>query len=155
MKRDLQLDYRYDRKWVIIKNPRTQEDRDTIQMKLEQWADPTFPKENCSTVLMTVMKNSRHLLNLTNILRGLNLERAPTLIIDDEGDQASLNTKASVNADAGNAVNEGEASTIYRRITDLQGIFPHLPFCSTQQHHKAICSTASFNSFDTSSTNPN
>ena len=58
MKRDLQLDYRYDRKWVIIKNPRTQEDRDTIQMKLEQWADTTYPKENCSTVLMTVMKES-------------------------------------------------------------------------------------------------
>jgi len=128
MKRDLQLDYRYDRKWVIIKNPRTQEDRDTIQMKLEQWADPTYPKENCSTVLMTVMKNSRHLLNLTNILIGLNLDRVPTLIIDDEGDQASLNTRASVNADAGNAVNEGEASTIYRRINDLRNIFPHHTF---------------------------
>lgn len=128
MKRDLQLDYRHDRKWVIIKNPRTLEDRDTIQMKLEQWADSTFPKENCSTVLMTVMKNSRHLLNLTNILRGLNLYRVPTLIIDDEGDQASLNTRASVNADAGNAVNEGEASTIYRRINDLRSIFPHHTF---------------------------
>lgn len=128
MKRDLQLDYRYDRKWVIIKNPRTQEDRDTIQMKLEQWADPTFSKENCSTVLMTVMKNSRHLLNLTNILRGLALDRVPTLIIDDEGDQASLNTRASVNADAGNAVNEGEASTIYRRISDLRAAFSHHTF---------------------------
>lgn len=128
MKKDLQLDYRYDRKWVIIKNPKTQEDRDTIQMKLEQWADPTFPKENCSTMLMTVMKNSRHLLNLATILRGLNLNRVPTLIIDDEGDQASLNTRASANADAGNAVNEGEASTIYRRITDLRSLFPHHTF---------------------------
>lgn len=128
MKKDLQLDYRYDRKWVIIKNPRTQEDRDTIQMKLEQWADPTFPKENCSTVLMTVMKNSRHLLNLATMFRGLKLNRVPTLIIDDEGDQASLNTRASANADAGNAVNEGEASTIYRRITDLRSLFPHHTF---------------------------
>lgn len=128
MKRDLQIDYRHDRKWVIIKNPRTQEDRDIIQMKLEQWADPTFPKENCSTVLMTVMKYSSHLLNLTNILRGLNLEGVPTLIIDDEGDQASLNTRARANSNAGNAVNEGEASTIYRRITDLRNIFPHHTF---------------------------
>lgn len=128
LRKDLQLDHRYDRKFVVIKNPKEQEERDTIHMKLEQWADPTFPKEDCSTVLMTVMKNSRHLLNLTNILRGLRLNRVPTLIIDDEGDQASLNTRASANANTGAAVNEGEASTIYRRIRDLRSIFPHHTF---------------------------
>ncbi len=128
MKRDLRYDNRFDRKWVIVKNP-TLQDRDTVQMKLDQWADTTFlNKEDCSTILITVMKNSFHLLNLANTFRGLNLNKVPTLIIDDEGDQASLNTRASVNADAGSAVNEGEASTIYRRITDLRGIFSHHTF---------------------------
>lgn len=128
MKKDLRYENRYDRKWTIIKSPRTQEDRDTIQMKLEQWADPTFPKENCSTILMTVMKNSQHLLNLTNILRGTDFTNVPTLVIDDEGDQASLNTRASANANSGVAVNEGEASTIYRRINDMRNVLPHHTF---------------------------
>lgn len=128
MKKDLRYENRFDRKWVIIKNPETQEDRDTIQMKLEQWADPTFPKENCSTILLTVMKNGNRLKNFTNLLKILNLNNVPTLIIDDEGDQASLNTRASVNADAGNPVNEGEVSTIYRRINDLRSVFPHHTF---------------------------
>lgn len=127
MKKDLRYDNRHDRKWVIIKNPNSQ-DRDTLQMKLDQWADTTSDTEDCSTILITVMKNSRHLFNLTNTLRGLNFNKVPTLIIDDEGDQASLNTRASVNADVGNAVNEGEASTIYRRISDLRGVFPHHTF---------------------------
>lgn len=128
MKKDLRYENRYDRKWTIIKSPRTQEDRDTIQMKLEQWADPTFPKENCSTILMTVMKNSQHLLNLTNILRGIDFINVPTLIIDDEGDQASLNTRASANSNSGVGVNEGDVSTIYRRINNLRNVFPHHTF---------------------------
>lgn len=128
MKKDLQIETRFDRKWTIIKNAGTLEDRDTIEMKLEQWADPTFPRENCSTLLITVMKNGTRLNNLTNILRGLNLEGAPTLIIDDESDQASLNTRARANARSGNDVNEGEASTIYRRINELRSVFPHHTF---------------------------
>jgi hypothetical protein len=128
MKKDLRFETRFDRKWTIIKNPGTQEDGDTIQMKLEQWADSTFPKENCSTILLTVMKNGSRLRNLTDLLRTVNLNNVPTLIIDDEGDQASLNTRASANANEGTPVNEGEVSTIYRRINDLRNIFPNHTF---------------------------
>ncbi|HNP77769.1 MAG: Z1 domain-containing protein [Cyclobacteriaceae bacterium] len=128
MKKDLRFDTRFDRKWTIIKNPGSGEDRDTIQMKLEQWADNTFPKENCSTILLTVMKNGSRLRNLTELLRAVNLKGVPTLIIDDEGDQASLNTRGSANANAGVGVNEGDVSTIYRRINDLRNIFPHHTF---------------------------
>jgi len=52
----------------------------------------------------------------------------PTLIIDDESDQASLNTRARANAQAGEDVNEGDASTIYRRINELRGVFLHHTF---------------------------
>lgn len=128
MKTDLRIESRYDRKWTIIKNAKTSEDRDTIEMKLEQWADNTYPKENCSTVLLTVMKNGSHLRNLTQILEGLNLKGVPTLIIDDESDQASLNTRGRTNAREGQGVNEGEASTIYRRINDLRKVFSHHTF---------------------------
>ena len=128
MKKDLRFETRFDRKWTIIKNPGTAEDRDTIQMKLEQWADNTFQIEDCSTILLIVMKNGTRLKNLTDLLRTVNLNNVPTLIIDDEGDQASLNTRASANANAGVGVNEGEASTIYRRINDMRNVLPHHTF---------------------------
>lgn len=127
MKKDLRYETRFDRKWTIIKNP-SAEDRDTIQMKLEQWADKDFPTEDCSTLLLTVMKNGSRLKNLTELLRTVNLNNVPTLIIDDEGDQASLNTRGNSNADAGAGVNEGDVSTIYRRINDMRNVFPHHTF---------------------------
>jgi len=136
MKSDLRIGLRYDRKWTIIKNAETAEDRVTIEMKLEQWTDPTYPKENCSTILLTVMKNGSRLRNLTDLLRGLDLSGVPTLIIDDEGDQASLNTRARANARSGTDVNEGQASTIYRRINELRNVFPHhtlLQYTATPQ----------------------
>ena len=130
MRKDLQIDTRFDRKWTILKNPnpRTNVDKDTIEMKLEQWKDNTYPDDECSTVLITVMKNSSHLRNLTNVLRDIDLTNVPTLIIDDESDQASLNTRARADAREGIDVNEGEASTIYRRINELRSVFPHHTF---------------------------
>jgi hypothetical protein len=136
MRSDLRIDIRYDRKWVIIPNASKSEDRDTIQMKLDQWSDVSYPKERCSTVLITVMKNGNHLRNLADVFRGLDLNKVPTLIIDDESDQASLNTRGRANARAGIGVNEGEASTIYRRINNLRAIFPHhtlLQYTATPQ----------------------
>jgi len=94
LRRDLRLNTRFDRKWTLLQNPSRIEDRETIETTLAQWADPTYQNDRCRTVLITVMKNGSHLRNLTNLLTGLSLEGVPTLIIDDEGDQASLNTRA-------------------------------------------------------------
>ena len=129
LRRDLRLDI--SRKWTLLKNPRGVEKQEAIETKLAQWADPTFPNDRCRTVLITVMKNSSHLRNLTNILSNLQLDRVPTLIIDDEGDQASLNTRARWAAQQGidiEDLTETDVSTIYRRITGLRAIFPHHTF---------------------------
>lgn len=123
---DLRLESRYDRKWTLMQNPSKVEDREAIETTLAQWADSTFPRNRCKTMLITVMKNGSHLRNLTNVLDGLQLEGVPTLIIDDEGDQASLNTKARQAARDGidfEDLTENELSTIYRRISDLRRIF--------------------------------
>lgn len=58
------------------------------------------------------------------------LSNFPTLIID-EGDQASMNTRASANARRernGEVLTELQMSTIYRRIRDLKNILPHHTF---------------------------
>lgn len=128
---DLRLNTRYDRKWTLLQNPTTREDRETIETTLTQWSDNTFPNERCRTILITVMKHGSHLGNLTNILDGLNLNGVPVLIIDDEGDQASLNTRARWAARQGIDVEdltENDVSTIYRRITGLRAICPHHTF---------------------------
>lgn len=128
---DLRLNVRYDRKWTLLQNPNAREDRETIETTLTQWADNTFPNERCRTILITVMKHGSHLGNLTNVLDGLNLSGVPVLIIDDEGDQASLNTRARWAARQGIDVEdltENDVSTIYRRITGLRTICPHHTF---------------------------
>jgi hypothetical protein len=128
---DLRLNTRYDRKWTLLQNPIRTEDFETIETSLAQWVDPTFPNERCRTVLITVMKNTSHLNNLLSILQGLTLTNVPTLIIDDEGDQASLNIRARwaarQNIDIED-LTENQVSTIYRRINAIKSIFPHNTF---------------------------
>lgn len=128
---DLRLNTRFDRKWSLLQNPNRAQDAEIIETALAQWADPTFPKDRCRTLLITVMKNTSHLNNLVGILQGQNLQGVPTLIIDDEGDQASLNTRARWAARQGIDVenlSENQVSTIYRRISALRSIFPHHTF---------------------------
>ncbi len=67
------------------------------------------------TVLIVSMKEHRHLDHLATLLAGVDLTNVPTLIIDDEGDQAGMNTKAL----------QQEESTTYARITALRRLFPH------------------------------
>ena len=81
------------------------------------------------TLLITVMKNTSHLKNLLSVLKKLDLSNVPTLIIDDEGDQASMNTRASSNARRernGEVLTEIQMSTIYRRIRDLKSILSEI-----------------------------
>ena len=67
------------------------------------------------TVLIVSMKEHRHLDHLATLLAGIDLMNVPTLIIDDEGDQAGMNTKAL----------QQEESTTYARITAMRRLFPH------------------------------
>lgn len=133
LRRDLRIDSRYgfEQKWVQITNPDTQEHFDTITNALNQWSDGSFPNEHCKTILLTIMKNGSRLSNLTNLMSQINLTRVPVLIIDDEGDQASLNTRARWAARAGidfEDLTENDVSTIYRRLNELRNIFPHHTF---------------------------
>lgn len=133
LEKDLRLNDRYDRKWLgVKKNPtNTSTDRDDISTVLREWKNSTFPEDERRTVLITVMKNAKHLQNLIDVFTRLDLREVPVLIIDDEGDQASLNTNARRNAMRGlteEDITEQDLSTIYRRIMKLKELLPHHTF---------------------------
>ncbi|MEH1842112.1 MAG: Z1 domain-containing protein [Nostoc sp.] len=117
LKKDLRLDTRSDRKWKYFENPRSDK-RQNIQSTLDTWQDPSVPEDERQIALLTVMKQSDHLQHLNNLLRNMNLEGVPVLIIDDEADQAGLNNK----------VNQGAMSTIYRHLIELRQLLPHHSF---------------------------
>lgn len=127
LNKDLRLDNRNDRNWVLIPNPGTGNHFSQIRNVLERWRDPKYPNNRCSTLLLTVMKNGIRLQNLSELFARLNLNQVPVLIIDDEGDQASLNTRARANA-RNFASLEAETSTIYRRINELRSLIPNHTF---------------------------
>ena len=111
--------------WQHFINPRP-ENGPIVAAALAQWADETIPREEKRTVLITVMKNTRHLRALSALLRTAPLDGVPVLVIDDEADQAGLNT----------FVNAGSASATYRRIRELRDLLPnhaYLEYTATPQ----------------------
>jgi Z1 domain-containing protein len=119
LRRDLRIDRRDDRCWRHLHNPRVDNrDHASIEMTLADWRDSDVPQRERSSVLITVMKNHRHLDNLTEVLRQVDLRGIPVLIFDDEADQAGLN----------NLVNQGEESTTYQRLLALKQAVPHHTF---------------------------
>ncbi|MBL9045468.1 MAG: hypothetical protein JNM83_27920 [Myxococcales bacterium] len=113
--------------WRHIAQPRTRDDSHSmIRSALLQWESPHALPEERRTVLITVMKHHRHLQNLIDVIQLLNIQHIPTLIIDDEGDQASLNT----------LVNQGEESTTYSRLLALKACLPlhsYIQYTATPQ----------------------
>ncbi len=94
--------------WMHFSNPR-EDDAELMCNLFSEWDDADIPHEEKKTVLITVLKHHVHLRNLAEILRAISdrgFSTVPALIIDDEGDQASLNT----------LVRRNEESTTYRRI---------------------------------------
>lgn len=135
LQKDLNVNEGFRRKWVMINNPqdpvKNSQDKNTIKRELDSWSNHNTPDKFKKTLLITVMKNARHLSNLLEILFRLELKSVPTLIIDDEGDQASMNTRSSANAkrlEGGEILTELEMSTIYRRIRELKSALPHHTF---------------------------
>lgn len=79
--------------------------------------DPTafLQRINRGTCVIVVTKNGSMLKKLIENLKGSNAHRLACLIIDDEADQASLNTKARKN--------DGTQSKINKQIEELRGFF--------------------------------
>lgn len=112
IRNDLEIDT--NRQWKLLT---TQQkgfqagELDRVKSELVKWQRGN---PRAKTILIVCMKQHQHLDNLAKHLSKLDLQNVPTLIIDDEGDQAGINTKAKKN----------EESTTYARIMALRSQFP-------------------------------
>lgn len=83
------------------------------------------------SVIITILKHQDHIDHLSEVFTSPELRSLPTLIIDDEGDQASLNTARRRNA----------KSTVYSSINNLRARFSnhsYVAFTATPQANLLI-----------------
>ena len=92
-----------------------------LQRHLKNWVNPLIPKDKKRVCLVVVLKQHKRLANLLHCLHGIDLAKVPTLVIDDEADQASLNTFAAKNRSTGSNKN----STNYGEVIALKDVLPH------------------------------
>ena len=128
VRRDLRLDDSGRvRSWILFENPEHVDPTvQTLRDVFEDWRDDGTPDEYKMTVLVTVLKHHQRLGNLTRLLQAVGMSGVPVLIIDDEADQASLNTEVA----------QGEESTTYRRLMALRDALPlhsYLQYTATPQ----------------------
>ena len=113
--------------WHHFSNPTK---ANQIEDKLGVW----IKRRTRRAILVTVLKQVDHLKNLAALLEKLPLTGVPVLIVDDESDQASLNTQAAKIRAAIVTVNA--RSTTYDRICVVRDMVPHhtyLQYTATPQ----------------------
>ncbi len=112
-------------RWQFFQNPNLrQNDRDRIRAVLAEWQEPLVTEKQ--TCLITVMKHHQRLNKLVDLLQTLDIRTIPALIIDDEADQAGLNT----------LVNQNDESRTYQRLLSLRDAIPrhtYLQYTATPQ----------------------
>jgi hypothetical protein len=101
---NLQIDVRTDFRWVSIKNPNGKPGVSKISENLDK----------DRIILIPVLKHKGRITQLAEVLAQCGMANIPTLILDDEADQASLNSK----------VNEDTESKIYEAIGKLRESAP-------------------------------
>ncbi len=80
--------------------------------------------EEKPALVVSVLKHSGRISNAAEVLRELDLTGVPVLIIDDESDQATPNTRASMNRQTGG----NDESATYSAVVALRGALPHNSF---------------------------
>jgi hypothetical protein len=111
--------------WHMLKNP-TPADRQHLETLLQNWRNTAPGTPSSRMLFVTVMKNHRHLDHLSELLELLPMEGIPALVVDDEADQASLNTRPL----------QPTPSTTYLCIERLRRALPHhtlLQYTATPQ----------------------
>jgi hypothetical protein len=114
--------------WKIQKNVQANDahDEQSIRQAIEAWQNDELEDDERPTLIVTVLKQRQRLESLTMLLRKLDLKRVPVLVVDDEADQASLNTRAQ----------QGGESPTYTKLRELRDALPchtYLQYTATPQ----------------------
>jgi hypothetical protein len=115
--------------WLLLDSQdHIRPDRDTLLLRnyINEWADQGLPEHIKKTMFITVLKNHTHLDRLRELLTRVDLSGVPALMIDDEADQAGLNT----------APNRATPSTTHRQIGEIRTALPnhtYLQYTATPQ----------------------
>lgn len=136
LKKDLGIDDGGDH-WYHLSNP-TKAQRSQIENKVDAWRRKSSKK----SLIITVLKHGAHLDKLTDVLKLASLDGVPSLIIDDESDQASLNTHAA-RIRSGRVASDAK-STTYEKILALRDVLPHhsyLQYTATPQANLLLAQT--------------
>jgi hypothetical protein len=110
-------------KWHITAKTSGEEKRHVLEA-LNSWNDPIIPPEFKKSVVLVAMKTPAGIRKVASFLQNIQEEFGaiiPTLVIDDEGDQASPNTRAG---------EPNEFSATYEAISDLRDALPNHSFVS-------------------------
>ncbi len=119
---DLELSEGVIRPWLLVHQPsENTSEAASLRQHLNNWIDPSYPQNKKRVCIAVVLKHPKRIANLRDSLAGLELAKIPTLIIDDEADQASLNTFSASNQRNGT----NRVSANYREVLELKKIFPH------------------------------
>jgi len=108
--------------WLITNNTKSNI-RDTVVESLMQWYDPNTPMQFKKAIVIASMKTPAGIKKVTHFLKQVQEELNRTfacLVIDDEGDQASPNTKVA----------QDEFSATYSAISDLRDSLQNHSFLS-------------------------
>ena len=103
--------------WLHLPNPDVSNEA-IVRKRLKDWRDPERNSGEKATLLLTVMKQHQRLQNLNDLLARLELTGTPAIVIDDEADQASLNT----------LINKGGESPTYQKILSIKARLPNHTF---------------------------
>lgn len=123
--------------WYHYSNP-TANSKTQIKDKIQAWKKKPTKK----AILITVLKHGGHLETLANLVEKLPIADVPVLVIDDESDQASLNTQAAKIRSG--KVQPSETSTTYEKICALRDVLPHhsyLQYTATPQANLLLAQT--------------
>lgn len=101
-------------------------------------------KEEKPALVVSVLKHAGRISNAAAALATLDLDGVPVLIIDDESDQASPNTRARQNLQAGT----NDQSPTYASILELRRALPHhslVQYTATPQANLLLAATDRLN----------
>jgi hypothetical protein len=124
LEKDLGLD-ELQRGWTeIFENPNTAgPDLPKMRSALKSWKRRRdgLTQEEKPTLVVSILKHAGRIANAADALARLDLTGVPVLIVDDESDQATPNTRASRNRRTGRS----DESATYAAVGALRRALPH------------------------------